>query len=234
MDLNRFLIMNTGLLPYKNIFIPFGNGALHGMLTIPEEPKGLIIFVHGNGGNHMNRRSMILTDFLNYNGFATFLFDLLTEKENGASLRNLELGQLTERLIIGTEWTMKNRETRGLEIGYYGESAGATGAIDAARKLGSVVKAIVSRGQKSKLLLSLLDQVITPVLVLNGGSEVALMEPIWTPNGKSVPNIITRRDRFSNELFNENQKLSIVAKISLGWFDKHLNNNHQNNQHKWF
>lgn len=225
--------MNTGFFPYKNIFIPFKNGVLHGMLTVPDEPKGLIIFVHGNGGNHMNRKSMILTNFLNYNGFATFLFDLLTDRENGASLRNLELGQLTERLIIGTEWAMKCNETRGLKIGYYGESTGAAEAIDAARKLGNVVKAVVSRGHKSKLL-SLLDQLITPVLVLNGGGDIQLIEPIWESNSNAFPNIITSKDSFSDELFNENQKLSLVAKISLGWFDKYLNNNHQNNQRKWF
>ena len=52
-----------------------------GILTVPENPKGLIIFAHGSGSGRLSPRNNFVAGILNKAGLATLLLDLLTPEE---------------------------------------------------------------------------------------------------------------------------------------------------------
>ena len=214
--------MNTDFIINRKISIPVEAGLLCGLLTIPDEPKGLIILIYGNGGNKINYKSGVVIEILNSNGFATCLIDLLTANEDLSCLNEFKREEIVERLIVTTEWLMECADTRGLEIGYYGESSCASETIYAATKLGMSIKAIVSRGCDKEGLLELIGKVSTPVLALAGDGEKSVANPGWRLySAMEIRN--NNINRSAHALFEEHRKLTLVAKISIGWFEKYLN-----------
>jgi putative phosphoribosyl transferase len=103
------------------IAIPLPNNEyLHGILSIPENPKALIIFAHGSGGGRGCPRNQHVANTLNQKGFATLLSDLIIPVEQdsdtksqtvmgrfpGIVLNKFNIHLLSNRLFIITDWTI--------------------------------------------------------------------------------------------------------------------------------
>src|SRR5947208_16225992 len=88
--------------------IPIGKVTLHGDLSVPSEPRGLVLFAHGSGSSRRSPRNRYVAGVLEQAGIATLLFDLLTEAEELLDERTAELrfdiGLLASRLQAATEW----------------------------------------------------------------------------------------------------------------------------------
>jgi hypothetical protein len=99
----------------KIVNLPFKDQTqISGSLIIPEKSTGVIIFAHGSGSTVTSYRNQVLGQALNNNGFATLLFDLLTEGEKqidgksenitgkfpGITLNKFNIKLLTQRLIF--------------------------------------------------------------------------------------------------------------------------------------
>src|SRR5207248_6389779 len=112
---------------------------------------------------------------LQQGGMATLLLDLLTIREEQVDLRTrhlrFDIGLLSERLISATDWLQQERETRGLQIGYFGASTGAGAALVAAAERPSAIGAVVSRGGRPDLAGSWLGRVKAPTLLIVGGED---------------------------------------------------------------
>ena len=54
-----------------------GPVSVAGRLTIPENPKGMVVFAHGSGSSRHSPRNRYVAEVLNGAGLATLLFDLL-------------------------------------------------------------------------------------------------------------------------------------------------------------
>src|SRR5581483_4135016 len=54
---------------------------IRGFLAIPIDAKAIIIFAHGSGSGKSSARNQYVVKVLNEAGFATALFDLLSEEE---------------------------------------------------------------------------------------------------------------------------------------------------------
>lgn len=52
-----------------------------GHLTVPEKPRGIVVFAHGSGSSRHSIRNRYVAEVLTGAGFATLLFDLLTPEE---------------------------------------------------------------------------------------------------------------------------------------------------------
>jgi hypothetical protein len=52
-----------------------------GHLTIPEHPRGIVVFAHGSGSSRHSQRNRYVAEVLKDAGLATLLFDLLTPAE---------------------------------------------------------------------------------------------------------------------------------------------------------
>lgn len=132
------------------IILQLGEFNLHGLLAIPHEPQGVVLFAHGSGSSHKSPRNQFIAKFLQEGNFATLLFDLLTLEEEQQDMMTRELrfniSFLSTRLHAATHWVSQQEKIGQLPIGYFGASTGAAAAVVTASELGDKIKAVVSRG----------------------------------------------------------------------------------------
>jgi dienelactone hydrolase len=134
----------------QEVEIPLADGTLDGTLVIPENAKGIIVFAHGSGSSRHSARNKYVASSLEEAGFATLLFDLLSEEEDRDYANRFDIDLLTVRLIGTTDWLKSEEQTGNLTIGYFGASTGAAATLRAAAELGSLIGAVVSRGGKTE------------------------------------------------------------------------------------
>ena len=204
------------------IHIPLSSALLSGELTIPRDARGIIIFSHGSGSSRFSRRNRFVAAVMQENGFATLLFDLLTEDEDQVYEKRFDIALLAERLIGVTEWLAVQKMTEDLKPAYFGASTGAASALNAAAVLGSRIKAVVSRGGRPDLALDALKNVKSPVLLLVGGDDIPVIEMNRTAFEclKGVKEMIVIPG--ATHLFEEPGKMEEVARLAAAWFGKFL------------
>jgi predicted alpha/beta-hydrolase family hydrolase len=71
--------------------IQAGSTALEGILSLPDQARGMVIIVHGSGSSRNSPRNRFVADLLNTAGLATLLFDLLTPEEEQEDLQTRRL-----------------------------------------------------------------------------------------------------------------------------------------------
>lgn len=189
------------------------NSFIEGNLSIPDNPKGVIVFVHGSGSSKSSHRNQLVSEKLNENSIATFLFDLLSREEQesdillenikskipGAVLNKFNIPLLTARVSMATEWTMNNILTRRLQIGYFASSTGGAAALVAASKYN--IRSIVIRSGRTDLVENqVLNQIVSPCLFIVGSKEKTLVK---------INNETMKKLRNSKE-----KKLVIIANAS--------------------
>lgn len=206
----------------KEVSVPVDHLTLNGQLVIPPDPKGLILFVHGSGSSRHSPRNKWVAGMLNKSGFSTLLFDLLSESENRITENRFDIHLLTERLVCTTGWIAGQKELRGIPIGYFAASTGAAAALNAAAKLGYMIKALVSRGGRTDLALLSVDQVVAPVLLLVGENDLDVLEL----NQRTLKKLVSEKQLKiipgASHLFEEPGKLDEVAHAAAAWFEKYL------------
>jgi putative phosphoribosyl transferase len=208
------------------VHIDVGDAVLQGDLSIPRGALGLVLFAHGSGSSRKSRRNRGVAEELRRAGFATLLFDLLTEDEEAvdavdAHLR-FDIDLLAGRLTGATDWTHKHAKARSLRIGYFGASTGAAAALIAAVERSEVVNAVVSRGGRPDLAGEWLARVRAPTLLIVGGDDREVLrlnrsalEHLKCANALSVVPHATH-------LFGEPGALDQVAQLAANWFQRHL------------
>src|SRR5687767_9793942 len=162
----------------RDITIGTNAGNIHGTLAIPEGAAGIVVFAHGSGSSRLSPRNREVATALQESGFATFLFDLLTAKEDAVDQRTREyrfnIPLLGTRLVTVTDWLHEQPETANLGIGYFGASTGAAAALIAASKRHDT-KAVVSRGGRPDLAGEALGQVTAPTLLIVGENDAPVI-----------------------------------------------------------
>lgn len=208
----------------KNITINLDEVHLRGILSLPATPSGMVIFSHGSGSSRLSTRNNFVADALNELGFATMLFDLLTEIEDQHYPNRFDIELLTDRLIAVTQYTRMLTGMKDLPIGYFGASTGAASAINAAARLGTEIKAVVSRGGRPDLSeKDHLERLLAPILLIVGGydKEVIRLNQAALKNIRAVKELTIIEK--ASHLFEESGKLQEVTRLSASWFIKHLN-----------
>ncbi|WP_206105985.1 dienelactone hydrolase family protein [Olivibacter sp. XZL3] len=199
-----------------------GDTLLSGSLVIPETAKGIIVFAHGSGSSRHSTRNKKVASALQEAGFATLLFDLLTEGEDQDFDNRFDIDLLAERLIGVTDWLKTEEQTGDLAIGYFGASTGAAAALRAAAELGDIVRAVVSRGGRPDLAAPMLSSVVSPTMLIVGSLDAEVLEL----NEQAFATLRAEREirivEGADHLFEEPGKLEEVAKLALAWFDKYV------------
>lgn len=200
--------------------------SLTGDLTIPEKASGIVIFAHGSGSSRHSPRNRYVAQFLNQQGLATLLIDLLTTEEESVDELTRELrfdiSLLAFRLVKISDWLSLNPLTQALKQAYFGASTGAAAAIVAAAERPDKIVAVVSRGGRADLAGSALVQLKAPVLLIVGGADLevidlnkAAQEQLKVMNQlEIVPN--------ATHLFEETGTLEQVATLASKWFKRYL------------
>ena len=205
------------------VSIPTRDGLrLPGSLMLPRHPRGLVVFVHGSGSSRHSPRNVAVAGYLARMGFATLLFDLLTEQEAADRHNVFDVDLLTRRLIDATDWAQGAPEVGGLPMGYFGASTGAAAALCAAAERPGDVRAVVSRGGRPDLANHALPKVGAPTLLIVGGSDWNVLEfndEAATLLGGPQELAVVRG---AGHLFEEPGALDRVAELAAGWFLRHL------------
>jgi putative phosphoribosyl transferase len=217
----------TTQLAERTVEIPLGKGSLGGVLMHPPETKGIILFVHGSGSGRNSPRNQFVAHQLNHDGFSTFLFNLLTPREETIDMETMHLRfdieLLTERLVFVTDWIREHFKLFTLPFGYLSASTGTAAAIGAAVKRPYIIKAIVSRGGRPDLALESLKFLQAPTLLIVGENDPVVLDL----NHKAMSNILVPEKELkiiqgATHLFEEPGALEQVAKLSDQWFHRYL------------
>ncbi|WP_439154196.1 erythromycin esterase family protein [Yoonia sp.] len=196
--------------------------ALAGELSVPQNAQAIIVFVHGSGSSRLSPRNQRVADDLNARGFATLLFDLLTEEEAQDRRNVFDIPLLAERVIEAMVWIGSEPDVADLPVGLFGASTGAAAALVAAAELRGRVGAIVSRGGRPDLAQPYLPQVQSPTLLIVGSldhdvialNEQALAALDCDKKLQIVPG--------AGHLFEEPGTLDLAIGHAGDWFVSHL------------
>lgn len=195
---------------------------LTGDLVLPPHARGLVLFAHGSGSSRRSPRNREVAATLNAAGFATLLFDLLTEPESHDRRLVFDIPLLARRLELVTRIVQEDAVTRRLPIGYFGASTGAAAALRAAAAVGGAVRAVVSRGGRPDLAIDRLPQVVAPTLLIVGSEDPEVLEL----NRHAAAQLRNEHQvvvvEGASHLFEEPGTLETVAELARDWFDDHL------------
>lgn len=164
----------------------------------------------------------MVAELMHKQNIGTLLFDLLTEEEDQIYENRFNIDLLASRLIETTEWLSEDKETKSLPIGYFGASTGAASALKAAAYFGDVIKAVVSRGGRPDLVLTDLQLITAPTLLIVGSLDIPVirMNTMAYDKFESIKEmkIVTG----ATHLFEEPGKLIVVADLAISWFKKYF------------
>lgn len=206
----------------RPVKVSAGPVALEGILAVPPQAKGVVLFAHGSGSGRFSPRNNFVARVLQNAGFATLLIDLLTELEAQDRRLVFDIDFLTERLLAATDWLRQEPETRGLPIGYFGASTGAAAALQAAARKPEAVRAVVSRGGRPDLASQFLPNVKAPTLLIVGGADYPVI-----PLNREAHKLLRAEKELTivpgaTHLFEEPGALEKVAELAARWFDRYL------------
>jgi predicted phosphoribosyltransferase/pimeloyl-ACP methyl ester carboxylesterase len=199
-----------------------GRRSLPGLLMLSESPIGLVIFAHGSGSSRFSARNRQAADHLNHLGFATLLFDLLTEAEANDRRNVFDISLLGARVVEAIDWARADARTSALSIGLFGASTGAGAAIVAAAVRPDDVSAVVSRGGRPDLAGEALGAFRAPNLLIVGEADREVLElnksALSRMKGKASLTIVPR----AGHLFEEAGTLEDALAAAGDWYERYL------------
>jgi alpha-beta hydrolase superfamily lysophospholipase len=199
-----------------------GPTGLPGILAIPDRAHGLVIFAHGSGSSRHSRRNAHVAAELHGRGFATLLFDLLSESEGHSHANVFDIDLLMVRVLEAVNWAREDLRTRNLPIGLFGASTGAAAALAAAAERPDAVAAVVSRGGRPDLTGRELGHVRAPTLLIVGGAdpEVLKLNESAYKQLTCMKHLTTVHG--ATHLFEQKGAMDAVVREAAHWFDLYL------------
>jgi len=208
------------------VTVAVGDVELAGDLTVPPDPRGVVVFAHGSGSGRFSPRNRYVAEELVGGGLATLLMDLLTPREEAVDLRTghlrFDIRLLADRVIGAIDWLATEPAVAALPVGTFGASTGAAAALVAAAERPDRVGAVVSRGGRPDLAGDALRRVTAPTLLIVGGRDPEVLRLNQMAQallgGESQLEIV----RGATHLFEEPGALEHVAALARHWFVRHL------------
>ena len=199
---------------------------LEGILSIPDNATRIVVVAYPSGSNrHLSRSEHLIEEFNEY-GFAVLLFDLLTESEETQDLKSGEIRfnvpLLADRVIGALEWLSRQETFKNLKIGLMGTSTSAAAVMVAAARLGTEIKAVVSRSGRPDLAGESLKHVSAPTLLIVGEHDFPVMElnqyALRELECEKRLEVVPK----AGHQFTESGSFEQVARLARHWFLDHL------------
>jgi putative phosphoribosyl transferase len=205
------------------VTIPAGAGAMEGILDVPADPVGIVLFSHGSGSGRLSPRNNYVAGELRLAGIATLLLDLLTPAEDQRAENRFDIALLTGRLGIALGWIATQPAISSLRVGLFGASTGAASALRLAAARPDPIAAVVSRGGRPDLAgAEALRTVRAPTLLIVGGEDDVVIDL----NRRAYSLLACERELQivpgATHLFEEPGTLEQVAQLATGWFARHF------------
>jgi putative phosphoribosyl transferase len=227
---------SKGFQIHKNemlVEIAAGAAKLEGILGLPENAHGVVLFAHGSGGGRLSPRNNFIAGVLREAGYGTLLMDLLMVDEVEDSKFRLDTDLLAQRVLIATDWLQENGDTKSMRVGYFGADTGAAAVLMAAARAGIEGAipitgepgpcAVVCRAGRTDLSGPYLPYVKTPTLLIAGGDDKEIVKL----NEEAHAQLRCEKGFVvipgATHLFEEPGALDEVARLTTGWFRRYLN-----------
>jgi putative phosphoribosyl transferase len=220
--------MNKTITENRYVQILSAGVRLEGIVSIPDDAKGFVVFVHGSGSSRHSPRNQYVAQTLQEGGFATLLFDLLTAYEEESDLQNrylrFDIDLLARRIAGVLEWLDLQPFSYGLKKGLFASNTGAAAALMAAAEVPDQVEAIVSRGGRPDLAGRALQNVDAPTLLIVGRNDQGVIDlneqalQNMPPEGHKKLVVVPG----ASHLFEEAGALEQAARLARDWFQTHL------------
>lgn len=205
------------------VSIPADMVEVEGMLELPANAAGLVVFGHGSGSSRLSVRNNYVADFLRQAGIGTLLMDLLTVDEDRHYQTRFDISLLTRRLASAAAWIKAQDSIAELPLGLFGASTGAAAALRVAAKQPQHITALVSRGGRPDLAgAEILAAVHTPSLLIVGGEDHGVIEM-----NQHAYDLMHCEKRLAivpgaTHLFEEPGALHEVTMLAASWFEFHF------------
>jgi pimeloyl-ACP methyl ester carboxylesterase len=205
------------------VHISSGNASMEGMLELPHDPLGVVLFAHGSGSSRLSPRNNYVARVLREAGIGSLLLDLLTTDEDRFYDTRFDIALLTRRLHSAADWLSEQEAATGLPLGLFGASTGAAAALQLAAQPSVPVAAVVSRGGRPDLAgADALRAVSAPSLLIVGGDD----HDVVTLNRQAFELLNCEKDLVivagAGHLFEEPGSLEEVARLAADWFAGHF------------
>ena len=213
------------------------NSFIEGNLAIPDNPIGIVVFAHGSGSGKNSKRNQLVSKKLNKNNIGTLLFDLLSDEEQafdsqlekmtskipGTVLNKFNISLLTKRLSMATDWVLSNPHTEKLQLSYFASSTGGVAALMAACRY-NIVSIVIRSGRTDLVENQILDQIVSPCLLVVGSKEKTLVK-ISKETMKKMRNSKEKKLTIiegASHLFEEEGTMQAVAEVATLWLTRHF------------
>lgn len=203
--------------------IPADDVHIEGLLELPGDARGVVLFAHGSGSSRHSPRNGQVARTLRAQGSGTLLLDLLTLAENLDYHTRFDMTLLTHRLLVATRFVLLHTPaSRHLPVGYFGASTGAAAALQAAAALGGEVHAVVTRGGRPDLAgRHELSKVRAPTLLLVGGADAEVLQLNHLAHERLQCEKALVVIPEATHLFEEAGALEQVGSHAAAWFARH-------------
>lgn len=212
--------------------VPAGDANLEGIIGMPENATGIVLFAHGSGGGRLSPRNNHVARVLRDVGIATLLMDLVMVEEAEDRDRAFDIDLLAQRIIITTDWLEESPDTKHLRVGYFGAGMGAAVALKAAALAGVEGGlpitgepgpcAIVCRGGRADLVSEHLGNIKAPTMMIAGENDEAVLKINREAYGRLRCAKELRVIPGASQMFEEPGALDEVARLTVDWFKQHL------------
>lgn len=157
------------------VSIPSDDVCLEADWSIPEKPRGVIVFANCGNRSRFSPGNRTIARKLIEAGFATLLVDLLTPDEEiedalTGALR-LDMPLLADRITAAAEWTRTEAGLSHLPVGCIASGVASAGALTAASRNRDLFVAVVSKHGRPDLAGVRLHNVRTPTLLIVGNAD---------------------------------------------------------------
>lgn len=204
------------------VTIPAAAGDMEGILAVPDQPVGVVLFAHGSGSGRLSPRNNYVARELQKASIATLLLDLLTPQEDELSENRFDIALLAARLHVAADWIAAQPRIGALPIGLFGASTGAAAALRLAARHHAIA-AVVSRGGRPDLAgADALRAVQAPTLLIVGGDDTIVIDL----NRRAFALMACEKELSivpgATHLFEEMGALEAVARMATDWFSRHF------------
>jgi putative phosphoribosyl transferase len=202
----------------ERIRIQAGKVEMEGMLRLPQDQIGIVLFAGSTGSNRIKPPNDYVGSVLRNARLGTLWLELFTPGEE-RSRQGDDIEALTQRLGAACDWLAQHDATRDVPMGMYGASSGAAAAMQLAAERGRAISAIVSRGGRPDLAShGILGKIHAPTLLIVGGLDEGGVHL-----NRAAYAALRCRKRLeiipgATRTFEEPGSLEVVARLARGWF----------------
>ena len=201
------------------VLIWTGKAMLDGVLTVPQNPAGLVILLGLGGTFHHDRIRSVARRFQE-EGFATLIADVLTADEQQFDARTghfrTDTSFLASRVREIVEWAATGDVTEGMPIALFAGTATAAACVEAAEGLPLFAIALI--GPKFETIRDRITTLETPtLLVFDHPPSLPTLADL--ASGRLVSSVMTVPGISS--LLDNDLVAGVAARESLNWFFEH-------------